>query len=125
MRARSETGISIAVPNYTSVSEEHALSSSAMVMKMQNKWNIQSRILIGQNTANNAMMKSPLRVNQCFRGTCHLHHQGPKVSQAKDQREAGKKAATSLVYSSTLKMRAIYSFSMEYTALYPRRHNSS
>jgi hypothetical protein len=35
-------------------------------------------------------MYGPLNVNQCFRGTCHIHLQGKKNSQTKDQHEAGK-----------------------------------
>jgi hypothetical protein len=48
---------------------------------------------------------SPLKINRCFGGTYHFHLQGRKISQVKNQREAGSKQRSSyLAYSSTLKM---------------------
>jgi hypothetical protein len=49
---------------------------------------------------------SQLKVNRCLGGTYHLHLQGLKMSQARNQREAGW-------------------ISMVCKALYPRRQNSS
>jgi hypothetical protein len=49
---------------------------------------------------------SPLKVNRRFGGTYGLHIQGPKLSQARNQREAGSKQSYCLAYSSTLKMEA-------------------
>jgi hypothetical protein len=52
------------------------------------------------------LLRAPLRVSWRFRGTRRLQFQGPRMSQARDQSEAGSKAATNLAYSSTLKIRA-------------------
>jgi hypothetical protein len=46
---------------------------------------------------------SLLEVNQSFRGTCYLHLQGCRVSQARNQHETGSKQ---LAYSSPLEMEA-------------------
>lgn len=37
------------------------------------------------------MVCSPLKVNQHFRGTLHLHLYGPRINQARKQHEAGSK----------------------------------
>jgi hypothetical protein len=56
---------------------------------------------------------SPLKVSWRLRGTCHLHLQGQRISQARNHHEAGRwdlsaciLLVSSLVYSSTLKMEA-------------------
>jgi hypothetical protein len=77
---------------------------------------------------------SPLKVNGRFRGTCRLHFQGRRVSQARKQREAELSLLTAVfmlvscvAYSSTLKMclRNVGCLSTDYMAIYPRRQNSS
>jgi hypothetical protein len=56
---------------------------------------------------------SLLEVNQHFKGTCHLHLQVQRISQARNQPEAGSKHCFMLVsclaYSSILKMEVICS----------------
>jgi hypothetical protein len=42
------------------------------------------------------MLRSPLKVDQCFRGTCRLHFQGRRISQARNQRAAGGKLSNRL-----------------------------
>jgi hypothetical protein len=39
----------------------------------------------------------PLKVNRCFGGTCRLRLQGRRISQARNQREAGGKEKRRLV----------------------------
>jgi hypothetical protein len=50
---------------------------------------------------------SLLKVIQCFRGTCHLHLQGWRISQARRQHES-----RCVAYFSTLKMEATCSSEM-------------
>jgi hypothetical protein len=56
---------------------------------------------------------SPLKVNRRCGGTSRLHLQGPKINQARNQRETCLPPEFTLVsclaYSSTLKMEATYS----------------
>jgi hypothetical protein len=62
---------------------------------------------------------SPLEVNWCFRGTCNLHLQGPRTSQARIHNESRRQAVlcspltfilvSSLTSSFTLKRKAICS----------------
>jgi hypothetical protein len=49
---------------------------------------------------------SPLKVDRCFGGTSHLHFQGRRIRQARNQSEAGRKQilVSFLAYYSTLKM---------------------
>jgi hypothetical protein len=49
---------------------------------------------------------SPLEISQCSRGTCCLHLQGWKMSQARNQCKAGDKLVSCLAYFLTLKMEA-------------------
>jgi hypothetical protein len=68
---------------------------TAVVMKSYIFWDI--------------MLCSPLKVNRRYGGTCHLHHQGRRMSQAKHQREGlcflpTFRLVYCLAYSSTLKM---------------------
>jgi hypothetical protein len=56
---------------------------------------------------------SPLKVNWHFKRTCHVHLQGWRISQARNQHEEGSKHSFMLVsclaYSLTLKMEVICS----------------
>jgi hypothetical protein len=51
---------------------------------------------------------SPLKVNRRFRGTSRVHLQGRRISEARNQCEAGGKQVSCLAYSSALKMEAIF-----------------
>jgi hypothetical protein len=55
----------------------------------------------------NITVCGPLKVNQCFRGTFHLHLQGQRISQTRNQCERG--CMQMLAYSLTLKMEVICS----------------
>jgi hypothetical protein len=57
---------------------------------------------------------SVLKVNRCFGGTCNLRLQGWRVSQARKENEADNKQSSALSL-----------LSVDYTALYPWRQNSS
>jgi hypothetical protein len=74
---------------------------------------------------------SPLKVNQSFSGTCRHHLQGWRISQVRNQHEAGSKQSSAcLAYSLTLKMEVTCSsetlvdFQWTTMTLYPRRQNS-
>jgi hypothetical protein len=59
------------------------------------------------------MLCSILEVNRYFWGTCHLHLQGQRISQARNQHKAGIKQSliklvSCLAYSLTLKMEEIF-----------------
>jgi hypothetical protein len=47
---------------------------------------------------------SPLKINWRFGRTCHLHLQGRRISEARNQREESSKLVSCLAYSSTLKL---------------------
>jgi hypothetical protein len=49
------------------------------------------------------MPYSPLKVNQRFGGTCYLHLQGLKVSQARNQHEAGSKQKIELFMATAMR----------------------
>jgi hypothetical protein len=57
---------------------------------------------------------TPLKVIRRFGGTCRLHLQGRRISQARNQRE-------SRVSGSEMFLRNFGWLSTEYTALYPGR----
>jgi hypothetical protein len=40
------------------------------------------------------MLSSPLEINQHFKGSCHLHLQGQRLSQVRNQNEADTKQDT-------------------------------
>jgi hypothetical protein len=61
--------------------------------------------ILGSHTAVGLTPRGPLKVNRHFRGTCHLHLQGWRVSQARKQQEVVSMCSC-LTYSSTVKMEA-------------------
>jgi hypothetical protein len=68
---------------------------TAVVMKISIFWDV--------------MSCSPLKVNRRFGGTCRLHLQGWRISQARNQHEAGGRQSSwliGLVYFASLKMEA-------------------
>jgi hypothetical protein len=77
-------------------------------------------------------MCSPLKVNRRFRGICRLHLQGRKITQARNQHEAGCNAFRFLAWLILQPRRwrrhvplKSWLISTDYTALYPKRKNSS
>jgi hypothetical protein len=44
---------------------------------------------------------SPLKVNRRFKGTCRLHLQGRRISQARNKRQAGSRQQTSFDFQRT------------------------
>jgi hypothetical protein len=68
---------------------------------------------------------SLFKVNRHFGGICHLHLQGQRISQARNQQEAGSKQSSAyLAYSLTLKMEVSCSSEMLIDfqqTTYPRR----
>jgi hypothetical protein len=66
------------------------------------EWYIVCQFYIGFEVLTPLIMKSPafwnitpcgpVKISRCFGGTCHLHLQGPKISQARNQHEAGSSA---------------------------------
>jgi hypothetical protein len=71
---------------------------------------------------------SALKVNRFFGGKRCLHHQGRSVIEARNQYEAGSKQLDLFFDSGDggdIILRNVDRLSTEYTALYPRRKNSS
>jgi hypothetical protein len=72
----------------------------------------------------------PLKINWSFGGTWYLHLQDRRISQARNQREAGNKQSSDLLFFNPedggyLFLRNVGWLSTDYTALYPRRWNPS
>jgi hypothetical protein len=93
---------------------------TAVVMKSSIFWNITPR--------------SPLEVIRSFRGTCRLHLQGRRISQAKTSLKEDSKQSRGTyeevnnrihTEKQNMFLRNVDRFSTDYTALYPRLQNSS
>jgi hypothetical protein len=67
------------------IPEDNTLSSVSMVINVQLDIRLRSSVFWDITPC------SPLKVNQNFGGTCRLHLQGRKISQARNQRDAGSK----------------------------------
>jgi hypothetical protein len=92
------------------------------------------------NTANCSLQKSytfwditprsPMKVNRRFGGTCRLHLNGRRISQARNKREAAMEESSRFLIGEFFDpedgdtfLRKVGWLSTDYAALYPRRYN--